>query len=83
MLGAKPRMIPVHITVHGAGADRKLNIEVVDLPALTPQAVLVSLYDSLLENNQSSAETSYHVTGNVNIEGYPPSPLDLWAPAGD
>jgi hypothetical protein len=83
VLGIKPHMIPVHITVHGEGADRKLNIEVVDLPSLTPQAILVSLYDSLLQNNQSSAETSYHVTGSVNIEGYPPSPLDLWAPAGD
>lgn len=83
VLGIKPHMIPVHITVHGEGADRRLNIEVVDLPSLTPQAVLVSLYDALLENNQSGAETSYHVTGSVNIDGYPPSPLDLWAPAGD
>ena len=83
MLGATPHMIPVHITVHGEGADRKLNIEVVDLPSLTPQVVLVSLYDALLENNQSSSETSYHVKGSVNIEGYPPSPLDLWASAGD
>jgi hypothetical protein len=83
MLGTKPHMIPVHITVHGEGADRRLNIEVVDLPSLTPQAVLVSLYDALLENNQSGLETSYHVTGSVNIDGYPPSPLDLWAPAGD
>ena len=82
-IGVKPHMIPVHITVHGDGPDRKLNIEVVDLPSLTPQAILVSLYDSLLENNQSTLETSYHVTGSVNIEGYPPSPLDLWAPAGD
>ena len=79
VLGIKPHMIPVHITVHGEGPDRKLNIEVVDLPSLTPQAVLVSLYDALLEDNQSSLETSYHVTGSVNIEGYPPSPLDLWA----
>jgi hypothetical protein len=83
VLGIKPHMIPVHITVHGEGADRRLNIEVVDLPSLTPQAVLVSLYDALLENNQSGLETSYHVTGSVNIDGYPPSPLDLWAPAGD
>jgi hypothetical protein len=83
VLGVKPHMIPVHITVHNQGTDRKLNIEVVDLPSLTPQAILVSLYDSLLQNNQSSLETSYHVTGSVNIEGYPPSPLDLWAPAGD
>jgi hypothetical protein len=83
VLGIKPHMIPVHIVVHGNGADRKLNIEVVDLPSLTPQAVLVSLYDALLQNNQSGLETSYHVTGSVNIDGYPPSPLDLWAPAGD
>lgn len=83
VLGIKPHMIPVHIAVHGDGSDRKLNIEVVDLPSLTPQAVLVSLYDSLLENNQSSMDMSYHVKGSVDIEGYPPSPLDLWAPAGD
>jgi hypothetical protein len=82
-LGARPHMIPVHITVHGEGPDRKLNIEVLDLPSLTPQAVLVALYDTLLESNQASAETSYHVKGNINIDGYPPSPLDLWAPAGD
>lgn len=83
VLGVHPHMIPVHIAVHGEGVDRKLNIEVVDLPSLTPQAVLVSLYDALLENNQASLETSYHVKGSVDIEGYPPSPLDLWAPAGD
>jgi len=83
VLGVRPHMIPVHISVHGEGADRKLNIEVVDLPSLTPQAVLVSLYDALLENNQASLETSYHVKGSIDIEGYPPSPLDLWAPAGD
>ena len=83
VLGAKPHMIPVHITVRGEGPDRKLNIEVLDLPSLTPQAVLVALYETLLESNQASAETSYHVKGNINIDGYPPSPLDLWAPAGD
>ena len=83
VLGTKARMIPVHITVHENGSDRKLNIDVLDLPSLTPQAVLVSLYQALLQTNQSTAETSYHVTGSVDIEGYPPSPLDLWAPAGD
>jgi hypothetical protein len=82
-LRAKPHMIPVHIRVHGDGRERKLNIEVIDLPSLTPQALLVSLYDTLLESNLSTAEMSYHVTGKVDIDGYPPSPLDLWASAGD
>ncbi len=47
VLGAEPRMIPVHITVHGPERlTRKLNVEILDLPSLTPQAMLVSLYES-------------------------------------
>ena len=61
---------------------RKLNFEVLDLPSLTPQALMVALYSSLLESNESTAETSYHLTGSINLNGYPPSPLDLWAPGG-
>ncbi len=82
VLGAKAHMIPVHIEVHGAGNDRKLNFEVLDLPSLTPNAVMVGLYEALLQNNESTAETSYHVMGSILLDGYPPSPLDAWAPAG-
>jgi hypothetical protein len=82
VFGAEARMIPVHITVHGAGKTRKENVEVLDQPTLTPQAVMVVLFQVLLENNDQTAETSYHVTGNVDVEGYPPSPLDVWASPG-
>jgi hypothetical protein len=83
VFGSRARMIPMHIVLDGAGKQRKLNVEVLDLPALTPQAVLVVLYQSLLQNNQSSAETSYHLTGSIDMDGYPASPLDVWASAGD
>ncbi|MDE3187915.1 MAG: SpoIVB peptidase S55 [Acidobacteriota bacterium] len=83
ILGAKANMIPVHIEVHGAGKERKLNIEVLDLPSLTPQALMVAVYNTLLETNESTAKASYHVTGDIDLDGYPPSPLDLWAPSGD
>jgi len=88
VFGAKARMIPVHITVHGPGPspssslDHKLNFEVLDLPSLTPNAVLVGVYQALLESNESTDEVSYHLTGNILIDGYPPSPLDQWSPAG-
>jgi len=86
VLGQKARMIPVHIDVHGAmlgaGGERNLNVEVLDLPSLTPQAVLVALYESLLQSNESTADTSYHLTGKIDLDGYPASPLDLWASAG-
>jgi hypothetical protein len=83
VLGLKARMIPVHISVHSAAGERKLNIEVLDLPSLTPQAVLVALYESLLATNESTADTSYHLTGNIDLDGYSASPLDLWVSAGD
>jgi hypothetical protein len=89
VLGAQPHMIPVHITVHQPGAvgtaqtDRKVNVEVLDLPSLTSQAVLVSVYQALLENNQSTADTSYHLTGSIQLDGHQPSPLNLWASAGE
>ena len=83
VLGQKARMIPVHIAVHSGTGERKLNIEVIDLPSITPQAVLVALYESLLATNESTAETSYHLTGAIDLQGYPASPLDLWVSAGD
>lgn len=83
VLGATARMIPVHISVHGGAKERSLNVEVLDLPSLTGQAMLVVLYQALLQTNDDTADTSFHVTGSIDVAGYPPSPLDLWAPAGD
>jgi len=83
VFGQKPRMIPVHIAVHSAAGERKLNIEVLDLPSLTPQAVLVALYESLLASNDNTADTSYHLTGSIDVDGYPASPLNLWVSAGE
>jgi len=83
ILGASARMIPMHIRVHGVGPERKLKVEMLDLPALTPQAVLVALFNVLLQSNENSAEISYHLTGSIDLAGYPSSKLDLWAPAGD
>lgn len=83
VLGHRAHMIPMHIAVHGAEGVRKLNIEVLDLPSLTAQAVLVALYESLLQTNESTADTSYHVTGAIDLEGYPAAPLDLWVSAGE
>lgn len=82
MLGAQAHMIPMHIAVDGPDGMRHVNVEVLDLPSLTSQAVLVVLYDALLQSNESTAETSYHVTGSIDLADYPPSPLDVWASAG-
>ena len=83
VIGARAHMIPLHVTVHAPNKERKLNVEVLDLPALTPQAVLVVLFQALLQNNDNTAETSYHLTGSIDMDGYGPAPLDVWAPAAE
>lgn len=81
VFGAEARMIPMHISVDAPEGKRKVNVEILDQPSLTPLAMQVVLYQSLLETNESSASLSYHVTGNFNLSGFPPVPLDQWAPA--
>ena len=83
VLGAEAHMIPLHITVDAPEGSRKVNVEVLDLPSLTPQAVEVVLFNSLLETNESSDALSYHVTGNISLTGFTPIPVDVWASAGE
>jgi hypothetical protein len=83
VMGASAHMIPMHITMDGPEDHRKLNVEILDLPSLTSQAMMVVLFDSLLQANSSSASTSYHLTGNVALQQYPAVPLDFWASPGE
>ena len=70
-------------TITGYKVGVRVNVEVLDLPSLTAQAVLVTLYQALLESNVSTDDTSYHLTGSIHLDGYPDSPLDEWAAASD
>ena len=76
-------MIPVHVHVHRPESEKTVNVEVLDLPSVTAQAVMITVFNSLLEDNASTEDTSYHLTGNIDLEGYPSSPLDMWAPGGE
>jgi hypothetical protein len=76
VLGESAHMIPVVIHTHGGPHEHTLHIEVIDNPDITPGALMVSLYESLLETNSYSAELSYELRGTVAIDGYPPLHLD-------
>jgi hypothetical protein len=76
VLGAPAHMIPVVIHTHGSLHDRTLHMEVVDNPDITPGAVMVSLYESLLDTNSYSEELTYELRGTVAIDGYPMLHLD-------
>jgi hypothetical protein len=74
--GESAHMIPVAIHTHGGLHERTLHMEVVDNPDITPGAVMVSLYESLLETNSYSEELTYELRGTVAIDGYPPLHLN-------
>src|SRR5580704_10412674 len=74
--GETARMIPVAIHTHGGPHERTLHMEVIDNPDITPGAVMVSLYESLLETNSYSEELTYELRGTVAIDGYPPLHLN-------
>jgi hypothetical protein len=81
VFGAQAHMIPLHISVDAPTGQRRVNVEILDLPSITPVAMQVVLLDALTETNESSEALSYHLTGSIDLSGYPSMPLDLWAPA--
>ena len=72
LLGVQAHMIPVVIHITGEGAPRALHLEVVDQPQITPTAVMVSLFQGLMESNSYTAETSYRIRSAVALDGYAP-----------
>lgn len=81
--GVSAHMIPVSISVTDRGKTQESHVEVLDLPSLTPQALLVSLYQILLENNESTADDSYHVTGDIDADGLGEVPVSSWGTPGE
>ena len=79
VLGEQAKMIPVHIAVHSPRGERNLRVEILNLESLTPQALMVVVYNSLLQTNDSTAEMSYHLKGNIAFDTYGQVPVDVWA----
>jgi hypothetical protein len=76
--GKPAHMIPVtlRVTREGVGGDpgqelEALHFEVIDQPQITPMAVMVAVYQGLMQENTYSAQTTYHVQGSVKLSGYP------------
>jgi hypothetical protein len=75
--GLAARMIPltIHVAEDG-GAARALHLQVIDQEQLTPAAVLVSVFQGLMESNAYAVETTYRVHGTVTLKGFPAVRVD-------
>ncbi len=78
--GQRARMIPVSIEISRASRSspppRQIRLEVLDNKELTPSAMLVSVFQSLQQTNQASAEVSYRLSGELTVEGHPAVKLE-------
>ena len=67
--GARARMIPVEVEVAtgGTGKARMFHLRVLDNRDLTPQAMLVSVYQTMQQTNAAGAETSWRMSGEIGV----------------
>jgi len=82
--GLKARMIPltVHIAQDGVEGDaektaeKTLHLEVIDQEQITPSAVMVSVFQGLMQSNWYGMETTYRVRAAVRLKDYPEVKFD-------
>ncbi|HYX70622.1 MAG TPA: SpoIVB peptidase S55 [Terriglobales bacterium] len=80
--GKVPAMIPVTLTVHGAGSIKQFHYQVLNNAKLTPVAMMVTVFNALQGLNAYGEETSYRMQGNINVGGYPAVRMqNMFAPA--
>jgi hypothetical protein len=85
VFGETARTIPVTLHMDGEGADsaRTLHLQVIDQQQVTPMAVMVAVFQGLMQQNNYAVQSSYRVRGTVKLSGYPAVKMDnLIAPAG-
>ncbi len=67
----EPQMVPVTLSIHGAGAPREFHYEVLNNPKLTPLMMMATVFNALQGMNQYGEETTYHMNGRIHVNGYP------------
>ncbi len=66
--GARAKMIPVEVEVRaGTKEARTFHLRVLDSRELTPQAMLVSVYQTMQQTNMGAAETSWRLSGEIGV----------------
>jgi hypothetical protein len=71
VFGKKPEMIPVTLTIRGGQAPRQFHYEVLNNAALSPVAMMATVYNALHGVNEYGEETTYRMEGHISVNGYP------------
>ena len=78
----KPEMIPVTLTIHGGPTNREFHYEVLNNARLSPVAMMATVFNALHGVNEYGEEITYHMSGSINLNGYPAvSMQNMFTPA--
>ena len=81
-LGSPPRLVPVSLDVVTPARSKSLRFQVAENPKLTPLLVAIATFNGLVANPVYSDGTTFHLTGQVDVEGHSPVELDnMFAPS--
>lgn len=76
-LGAKPRMIPVRLTVHTSrNKAEAYNFEMVSDSFLSPLLMRIAMFSSILATERQVGNQTIKVTGRIAVNGHPDIVLD-------
>lgn len=80
--GKAAEMIPVTLTIHGGTAPKTFHYQVLNNARLSPVAISTTVYNALHGVNEYGDETTYSMTGAINVGGFPEVKLeDMYASA--
>lgn len=78
----QPQMIPVTVTLNGAGHAKQYRFEVLNNPKITPTAIMATVFNALQGTNEYGEDTTYKLNGSIAVQGYPKLAVqNMYAPA--
>jgi hypothetical protein len=79
--GQEARMIPVTLTVHGAGQPKQFHYEVLNNGKITPVAMMATVFQALQGVNEYGEDVTFRMNGRINVAGFTPVSLqNMYAP---
>jgi hypothetical protein len=78
----QPEMIPVTLSLNGAGHVKQYRFEVLNNPKITPTAVMATVFNALQGTTVYGEDTTYRLNGSIAVQGYPKLAVqNMYAPA--
>jgi hypothetical protein len=81
--GEEAQMIPVTLSVHGAGEPKQFHYEILNEGRITPIAMMVTVFQALFGLNAYGEDVTCRLNGHISVAGFPAVNLNNMFAPGD